>query len=456
MGDSITRMPGLQKLRKGLNIAAFIACAALPPAFAGAAVDAAPQSEPVADPSQDDINALMAQIRAHPNNLDNYFRYAKLAEALGEYEKALRAYETMLLKNPGLDRIRLDLGIAYLKSNRPNDARTMLNQVLARNPPPQVRENIERALKEIDDQSAHHNTSGFVQVGFTVDSNATSAPGSGSVTVIDTNIALDPSARGKKDQGLAFTAGVQHSYRFNPLSKNSRWSWDSSLVGYQTLQNDQDQLNLQLVSLRSGPSVSLPEARTKLSLTPNATVITLDREHYLDIFGIEAKAEAQLSQRFMLEPAIAYEWREFHNSPTVTVYDDRTGGAWQASLTGRYLITARDMVDVSAQWRDEDTQERYYNNHQWQMGLGYAHLFEKGYFASLRGSYRRSFYDRPDLLISARTRNDTEATGQFTLGKNFENDFTASIGYMYRDVDSNIQNYAYDNHRVTGNVGLRY
>lgn len=432
-----------------LSLALAVGSVCIAPAHAADTTSKAPFS-------QRDIDTLIQKIDAEPANLDNYFEYAKIAEAIGEHQKAAAAYETMLKLNPELDRVRLDLGMAYIKLSRKEDARAQLETVLKRNPPEQVKRNIEYVLSSLNANESPKTLSGFVQIGFTSDSNANSAPGSGSVTVFDTSLPLEGEAKRKRDTSMSIAAGIQHRYQITPDNAPRKWDWNTGLTAYQSMQRDQDQLDIKLLNLRMGPSVTLPDSRTTIGLAGGITVISLDGHHYLDVYSAELTSNTQITDRFSLEPAITYEYRDFHNAPNVSTYEDRTGPAYQIGLTGRYLLTEKDMLDANLQWRREDTQQRYYNNEQYSANIGHTHLFEYGIFSNLRAGVKRSLYDQADLLLSTRNRNDFETYGQILLGKNFENNMNISLSYMYRNVDSSLQNYAYDNHRFMLNTAYKF
>ncbi len=50
-----------------------------------------------------------------PGNLDKSFRFAELAIKIGNYEAAISALERMLLVNPNLPRVRLELWVLYFR-----------------------------------------------------------------------------------------------------------------------------------------------------------------------------------------------------------------------------------------------------------------------------------------------------------------------------------------------------
>jgi cytochrome c-type biogenesis protein CcmH/NrfG len=58
-------------------------------------------------------NALFQQMLRDPGNLDAAFAYAEVSAQLGDYEAAVSALERMLLFNPDLPRVQLELGALY-------------------------------------------------------------------------------------------------------------------------------------------------------------------------------------------------------------------------------------------------------------------------------------------------------------------------------------------------------
>ena len=52
-----------------------------------------------------------------PTNLDYLFKYANLSILLGDLEAAISVFEQMLIYEPDLPRIRLELGVLYFRLN---------------------------------------------------------------------------------------------------------------------------------------------------------------------------------------------------------------------------------------------------------------------------------------------------------------------------------------------------
>ena len=52
---------------------------------------------------------------ADPTNLDLTFQFASIATQLGNFESAISALERMLLLNPNLPRVKLEVGVLYFR-----------------------------------------------------------------------------------------------------------------------------------------------------------------------------------------------------------------------------------------------------------------------------------------------------------------------------------------------------
>jgi tetratricopeptide (TPR) repeat protein len=92
---------------------------------------------------------------ADPGNLDKAFAFADLAIQTGDLEGAIAAMERMLLVDPNLPWVRLELGVLYFRLGSFEVARTYLQHALtAPNLPPAVRDRIRALLAQIEQQKA--------------------------------------------------------------------------------------------------------------------------------------------------------------------------------------------------------------------------------------------------------------------------------------------------------------
>ena len=404
-------------------------------------------------PSEDNLDKIARKIEQQPNNLDHYFEYAKMAESLGEYEKAAQTYEQMLKLAPGLDRVRLDLGAAYLRLGRFEDAKRELEAVLDKDIPESVRPNVEKVLAQVNTELQEHDLSGSLTLGANWDTNGNSAPESESVLVFDTPIALSGDALPQDDFQFFTALSANHTYRPR-WAQNEEYGrrWKTSANYYRTKQSSLEDLNIQVFSIKTGPEFISNLSGLKVHPNISRNQIILAEQTYLRTTAANVTVDYPVSERFLINGSHTTEWREFENSSTVSTYEDRTGSATQFKAGATYILTEKDILNASFTHRRERTREEYYDNEQIGGTLGYTRILPYDSFASLSLGYKNTVYDDADALISSQTRHDKERTFNLTLGNKLADELTATVGYQYKDVDSNIPNYEYENHRVSATM----
>ena len=132
MGALKNKTDAVRRLRGALSFClwSLAAVAAIPPTGAAQTVSA---DERAALEAQKE--ALFQQMFRDPANLDVTFAYADVSARLGDYEAAVSALERMLLFNPNLPRVQLELGALYYKMGSYELARDYFDKALSTNPP---------------------------------------------------------------------------------------------------------------------------------------------------------------------------------------------------------------------------------------------------------------------------------------------------------------------------------
>src|SRR3546814_17056000 len=89
------------------------------------------------------------------------FEFAALAARLGEHDAAISTLERMLIYNPELPRVRLELGALYMSVGADEMARVYLQDALTdADLPPPVRARTDTLLAEEGQRTARHITAG--------------------------------------------------------------------------------------------------------------------------------------------------------------------------------------------------------------------------------------------------------------------------------------------------------
>ena len=144
---------------------------------ASAQAPAVPSSE-----LKQQYDAAFQETLSKPADLDVLFRFATLATQTGDLEGAVSALERMLLINPDLPRVRLELGVLYYRLGSYEVARTYLDTAL-KSPslPADVRGKAQEYLAEIESKSKPSSLGGEVFFGWRYQSNANLGPAGSSV-----------------------------------------------------------------------------------------------------------------------------------------------------------------------------------------------------------------------------------------------------------------------------------
>lgn len=407
-------------------------------------------------PSEAALARLKERIGREPDNLDHCFAYAQMARALRQPREAAWAYERMVQADPSLMRVKLELAMVYVEVGRYNEAIALFEEVLASRPPVNVEQNIRKVLAALEERRKNNIFGGSFSVGFNWDTNANAGPDSGNVTIVDTSIPLGAGA-GQETDLHAFTAfSLNHTYRGDLVEGKRRWQWNSSALLYGTEQDALDDLNIRLYSLRTGPELFFPESQSRVAATASVAQIDLDGFDYLQNRKLEMTFETAMPPHLLLAYMPSYEYRNYINSEINTTYHDRSGDALQHSFSVKRPISEKALLEAVVALRYEHALQQYYANHQSITSLNYTRMLSDDLFLMSSAGYKLSKYDQPDLLISSRTREDNEYSLSLTLGKKLNTEVTGDLimsgGYQFRDVQSNIENYEYENHRVSMSV----
>ena len=137
---------------------------------------------PVSAELQQQYDAAFQETLNKPADLDVLFRFAGLASQTGDLEGAISALERMLLINPDLPRVRLELGVLYYRLGSYEAARTYLETAL-KSPalPADVRGKAQEYLAEINSKAQPSHLSGEVFFGWRYQSNANLGPSTSQV-----------------------------------------------------------------------------------------------------------------------------------------------------------------------------------------------------------------------------------------------------------------------------------
>lgn len=408
------------------------------------------QEEPAAPSLQKELITIKQLVDTQPENLDLYFSYAKIAERLEEYDEAISAYEHMLAQNPSLQRVKLDLALVYMKVERFQLAKNLFEGVLETKPPQKVVENVNQLLAVVNKALTRHILASSLAVGYNYDTNANSSSSTGNTSFLETSVPLEGASRKQQDTQIFGAFTLNHDYRVKiQMPKKYALTWKSNFTLYRVEQRNLTNQDISLFAVKTGPSFQFREYNTTLASMAGYNLIKLDGNPYMNVASLDASVTHALNEKLTLTASGLYEHRHFRNSPTVFTFTDRTGNSRQLKLAASYIHSKNDIFGGDITYRVDSTRRKYNNNHQIGFGLNHTHIFARGYFSTASIGYKLTSYVDADPLVSTNVRDDIERSSSFMVGRRFSQRYTFMMGYQYRSVSSNIENYQYKNHRMT-------
>jgi len=259
---------------------------------------------------------LFQQSLRDPGNLDITFAYADAAAKLGDNEAAVSALERMLLFNPNLPRVELELGALYFRMGSYDSARTYFERAAAANPPADVQERIQTYLAEISRRSAPQRFTGYAFFGAQYQTDANVA-GSASIAFPGVVINLLPQFVKRRDYDFFATGSVLYSY---DLGNQSADTLEVGTTAYVNHYGVTERLNLGFVEGTVGPRFNFREPLpgvSSASLKPYliGNEVTLGNHQYFDTWGLGGEATALAWEDLRFKSTFEFRQKTFTNAP---------------------------------------------------------------------------------------------------------------------------------------------
>ena len=401
-----------------------------------------------------------------PEDLDVLFRYAGLATRVGDLEGAVSALERMLLINPDLPRVRLELGVLYFRLGSYEAARTYLETAL-KSPslPPDVKTKAQEYLAQAVSQSSPSSFSGELFAGWRYQSNANLGPSTSSVLLFGQPANLNQAATGQPDWGFVTSLQVRHRYDFG---RQDRSALETQLTAYANTQFQQWQANVILLDLTSGPRFQVfADKFEDFTLKPFITggYVWVANSPYYGSWGGGLESSVLLADRLRNNSVAVFRRQNNQDTSYLPTNSQYRGNAMSASTAFQYELAPTIMLFAtgSVQRFDADlTAAQSY----WLYGVGGGMafrfedpLFKSGLPWSINFSASEQWwqYDQPDPVIDPtimRYQNDTILNLVLAVPFDDRTTFSLSGGRFVRN--ATVPNYGFVNNSFMFGVSWRF
>jgi tetratricopeptide (TPR) repeat protein len=417
--------------------------------------------------------ALFQQMLRNPSNLDATFAYADVSAKLGDNEAAVSALERMLLFNPNLPRVQLELGALYFRMGSFAIARSYFDKVLAAHPPADVRRRVDAYLGQITQASSSHHITGFLSAGVQYQTDANLAPGCAVCTSLIPGFLIPLTNQFVKagDADFFTTGAAQYSY---DLGTQNRDTFEVGGVGFADRYLSFTRLDLDVVELTAGPRFNfrdpLPQV-SAASLKPYliANDVALGQHQYFHSWGLGGETTALLGRDWHFKGIFEFRDKNFDDASDRPQSRGLTGTDKLLSLFLNKPVTAAPQSDLTLEldFLDQETRFAFFANKTYSVSLAYhlqyddpTHWLQLPWDTTLYGAAAWSNYAAPQFLPNGLaifpTRHD--AHWRFGVTQSFPiRDNVAIVLQLQRDiVSSNISVYAYTSDSVLIGPHIRF
>ena len=426
------------------------------------------QAEESGSPSAETARArydrLYQRMRENPRDLDLMFDFAQLAVRLGETEQAITTYERMLLVNPDLPRVKLELGALYYRIGSTQAARGYFEQVIDKPDIPEpVRRRVEAYLARIDDAQSRHDFLFATSAGVRYQTNATAAPDDDAVVTPFGVAKLTEDFQNQTDWSLFASQYIRHRY---DLRTGLGETWETTLSGYLSRYHDLPRLDLDVAETTTGPRLAVLPTQLDATVRPHlrATHVRRGRDTYYTSYGLGLSGDLVLDPRAQITAAYTGAYRAFATPRIRPDADDADGLEHEVEITGEYDVTSdlTLVAGVAVSRLNAEAGFESYSEGRLRTGADYSYrppALDTGVPWRLSMRVRRSWtvYDDPDPLIATgRTRREDRWQLSVNNTARITENVSLDLRLSVTDTGSNIRNYEYRNTSVMTGVRLLF
>lgn len=421
--------------------------------------------------------ALFQRMLRDPANLDIAFAYADLAAKLGDNEAAVSALERMLLFNPNLPRVQLEIGALYYRMGSYEIARSYFEKAAAANPPAEVRSRIAAYLGEINRRSGVQQFTGYFLFGAQTQSDANIAPGSPLVHSPVGDVLLNSQFVKRRDENIFGTGAFLYSY---DLGNQDRDTVEIGGTGFANHYGSVTRLDLGLAELTAGTRFNFNRPAPNvdnISLKPYfiANDVSLGGNQYFDTLGAGGEFTSHLWQDIFLKSIFEFRDKNFTNAVDRPLSRGLNGSDKLVSLFVSKPITTEPFaseLSLEFDFLDQDTRLPFYTNKSFAGAAAYrlryddpTRLIGLPWETTFLVGRSGTNYAAPDPCCNTSSNpavfvpaKRSDSRWRFGITQAFQvADSVSLVLQLQRDVvSSNLSLYAYTNNSVLGGVQIRF
>ena len=347
----------------------------------------------------EDAEFLLRGIKQGEGNVDDLdFLYGSIAMAREDWQTAIARFRSMLIRDPTLPWVRLDLALAYFRAEEDSSAAYHFRQALGdEDLPPVVRA---RTLAFLDTIRRRKTWSVSAAVSLAPDSNINAATSSREVNLFGLPAQLSEDARQTSGVGLnanisgGYEARISPDLRFRTGASLSTWTYEKSKFNDRTL------------TLRAGPQFLFETFDLRPALKARAR--RLGGEIYSRAAGVELSGNWQAAPAWRLSAAVGGERISYE-----TFLGD--GNMYSTQVGLAHALGRATLLRADGAFRREAVDSEAYSWREFIVGASATRELPKGFVVTAGSTYRLRRYDRPLTAFGPEARRDRTLAGRMKV-----------------------------------------
>lgn len=421
---------------------------------------------PVGSDDQSTYEQSLNDLRAAPSDSARLAAFANAATRIGNFEAAIGALESILIQRPDLPLVRLELGVLYFRVAAYAAAQFNIQRALDQGLDGANRERGEEFLAAAIERQNGRTLRGSVGFGFGWDSNPSARTSSEAIWGVvfdgaDEGTLIPADLLGKEEGDL-------NLYGFGDLlwreDMGNQWgeTWDTTVKGFGRGQFDEDIGSLFYGRATTGPRLAvMPGSSDNFFFRPyiESDFVALDEGFNSASLG----TGGTLSKRFSIGLTLAADGG-FKHRWMLNGEEEDNANVYDGSLRAIFSLTEDVTLTTKIGYERVDAEEGYSSHAgliaggsvNWRYNAPFD-LTDYPWELDFTGEWHQRNYDDPDpLVLPGVSREDDEfrLVARNTVGLSRSWFLFIEGGTTW--VESNIENYTYDNQFVSGGAIFRF
>jgi hypothetical protein len=399
------------------------------------------------------LAALGASTLAYAQNADQdqerLFKEGVYQREQGNLFTSIEAFQTVLSNQPSLNRVRLELAVAYYRTLNFEQAKRQAQMVLD---DPKTPENVKLSVLSFlaqvqKDEEAftgkRQQWEPSVSIGLMHDSNANAGPSS---DILPGGLILNDQSRPRSDDAVTLSAGVTHRYQSQtPVKigeKAARSVWQTQANYYRRNYLNETAFNLDVVTLATGPALLVPN-HWRAAVTGQADYIRFGDKELAWFTSLSPSVTWEILGGEITWDAL-FQHRDFTRS--VDAGRDSNYGAMGLSI-GKISKSGKYAVQTGARLFKENAGDSRFTNDGTEVYIGLNVLAWQNGAIYARVSDRAANYSGIEPVFGVR-RDETEDRYELGFTHDFKQGTTPSHwklsgSFSHARNGSNVSIYSY-------------